>query len=218
MLIVGAGGLAAQLFEDLIAIKAQDIVFWSEVETRYGFIEEKFKIVRSDEEVLDYFNSISKSFILCIGSIEGRKIIGDKFKKLGGRLTSFISHNSIISQYITVGAGSIILSRVEIEAGVVIGEECLINKTANIGHGCILGANCQISPGVILAGEVELGENTYVGTRAIVLPKVKVGKNVTISAGSVVKKNIPDNAVVTGEFAKIKFYRTNESKYLPDNI
>ena len=54
---------------------------------------------------------------------------------------------------------------------------------------------------------MELGENTYVGARAIILPKVKVGKNAVIAAGSVVKKNVPDYAVVAGEFASIKFYK-----------
>ena len=207
MIIAGAGGLAAQLFDDLVAINAQDVIFWSEIETKYGFIKQRFPMIKSDEEITDYFNTVSKSFLLCVSSIENRKLLSEKFKQLGGKATSFISPNSIISQYITVGQGSLIMSRVEIEAGVTIGEECLINKTANVGHGCTIGPNCEIAPGVILTGEVELGENTYVGARAIILPKVKVGKNVVIAAGSVVKKNIPDNALVAGEFAKIKLYR-----------
>ncbi len=207
MIIAGAGGLAAQLFDDLVAINAQDVVFWSETKTKYGFIEERFPIIKSDEEIIDYFNKESKSFLLCVSSIENRKILSEKFKHLGGKAISFISPNSIISKYITVGQGTLIMSRVEIEAGVIIGEQCLINKTANIGHGCVIGSNCEVAPGVILTGEVELGENTYIGTRAIVLPKIKIGKNAVVAAGSVVKKNVPDYAVVAGEFASIKFYK-----------
>ena len=206
MIIAGAGGLAAQLFDDLVAINAQDVVFWSEIKTKYGFIQERFPIIKSDEEIIDYFNTVSKSFLLCVSSIESRQLLYEKFKKLGGKTTSFISPNSIISKHITVGQGSLIMSRVEIEAGVTIGEQCLINKTANIGHGCVIGSNCEVAPGVILTGEVQLGDNTYVGARAIILPKVKVGNNVVIAAGSVVKKNIPDNALVAGEFAKVKLY------------
>jgi sugar O-acyltransferase (sialic acid O-acetyltransferase NeuD family) len=207
MIIAGAGGLAAQLFDDLIAIKAQDIVFWSEVKTKYDFISEHFPIIKSDEEILEHFENVSKSFLLCVSSIDSRKLLSEKFKKLGGKSTSYISPNSIVNRYITVGKGTLIMSRVEIEAGVQIGEECLINKTANVGHGCIIGSNCEIAPGVILTGEVVLGDDTYVGARAIILPKVKVGRNVVIAAGSVVKKNIPDNALVAGEFAKVKLLR-----------
>jgi len=207
MLIIGAGGLAAQLFGDLLSQNAQDVVFWSEVETKYGFIKDKYPIINSDEEVFNYFNTVSKSFVICVGSIDDRKILLERFKKMGGRATSYISPNSIISPYITVGSGSIILSRVEIEPGVNIGENCLINKTANIGHGCTIGSDCEIAPGVIITGEVLVGENSYIGTRAVILPKVKIGKNAVIAAGSIVKKDVPDNAVVSGEFASVKFYK-----------
>jgi sugar O-acyltransferase (sialic acid O-acetyltransferase NeuD family) len=207
MLIVGAGGLAAQLFEDLVFIHAQDTAFWSELDTKYLFINEQFPILKNDAEVISHFEKYSRSFLLTISSIENRKKLCNKFTALGGRPTSFISPNSIISKYIKVGEGSLVMSRVEIEAGVTIGKHCLVNKTANIGHGCTLGSYCELSPGVILTGEVELGDDVYVGARAIILPKVKIGNNVTIAAGSIVKKNVPDNAVVAGEFARVKFFR-----------
>ncbi len=207
MLIVGAGGLAAQLFDELVALKAQNIFFWSEVETKYSFIKEKFSIIQNDEAVIDYFNSVTKSFILCIGGVENRESLTKRFSELGGNITSYLSPFSTISPYTQVGKGSIVLSRVEIEAGVSIGQGCLINKTANVGHGCTIGSYCEIGPGVIITGDVEIGEKTLVGTGAIILPKVKIGKNVIISAASVVKKDVPDNAVVSGEKATIKYYK-----------
>ena len=207
MLIVGAGGLAAQLYDDLVESGIPGIAFWSEIETMYGFIKEHYKILKTDSEVVDHFNNVSRSFILCIGNIENRKMLTQRFEKLGGIITTFISPGAIVSRYTTIGKGSLIFSRVEIEAMVIIGENCLVNKTANIGHGCVLGNNCEISPGVILTGEVILGDDCSVGTRAVVLPKVRIGNNVSIAPGSYVKKNVPDNAVVSGEFASIKFYR-----------
>ena len=68
---------------------------------------------------------------------------------------------------------------------------------------------CEIGPGVILTGEVEMEEGCYVGTGAIIHPKVKLGKNVTVAAGAVVTKNIPDDAVVSGVPAEIKFMKKN---------
>jgi sugar O-acyltransferase (sialic acid O-acetyltransferase NeuD family) len=207
MLIIGAGGLAAQIFDELLALKAQNIVFWSEVDTKYKFIKEKFSIIKSDEEVTDYFNNVSRSFVLCIGGSENRRKLSDRFISLGGKKTSFLSPFSTISPYTTVGIGSVILSRVEIEAGVSIGQCCLINKTANVGHGCIIGDFCEIGPGVIITGEVEMGDNSFVGTGAIILPNVKIGKNAVISAASIVKKNVPENAVVSGDKATIKYFK-----------
>lgn len=207
MLIIGAGGLAAQLFDDLIKMESETIVFWSETGTKYTFISDKFSIIQSDKEVVHYFNTVSRSCILCVSGTDNRKRLAQKFEQLGGDVISFISPASFVSSYITLGLGSMILTRAHIEPGVTIGEKCLINGDVRIGHGCVVGSYCEICPGVILTGEVTLGEGTYVGTGAIILPKVKIGNNVTIAAGAIVKKNVPDNGVVAGEFATVKFFK-----------
>jgi sugar O-acyltransferase (sialic acid O-acetyltransferase NeuD family) len=211
MLVVGAGGLATQLFEDFKSIKDEQVVFWSETETKYLFLKEHFSFISSDAEAVEYFKNISTYFILCVGGVDNRKRLLKKFTALGGVCITFISPRSTISPFATIGNGTLILSRVEIEAHAVVGENCLFNKTANIGHGCIIGSNCEITPGVILTGEVELGNDCSVGTGTIILPKIKVGNNVTLAAGSIVKKDVPNNAVVAGEFASVKFYKKDES-------
>ncbi len=207
MLVIGAGGLAAQLFDEFVRNKTEPVVFWSESETRYPFIRDNFDIIKSDEEITHHFHTISRSFILGVGNIKNRKWLAKKFEQLGGEIISFTSPRSYIGSYTMLGKGSVILARTEIESGVTIGERCLINKRATIGHGCVVGSDCEICAAAILAGEVRLGEDTFVGTGAIILPKVQIGKNVKIAAGAIVKKNVPDNAVVAGEFATIKFYQ-----------
>jgi len=209
MLVLGAGGLATQLFEDLVAINLQKINFWSEAPTKYPFIGERYPILTSDEAVRDFFATVSNEFVLCIGGkIDIRKQVCARFTDLGGSLTSFISPFSRISPYGTqFGQGTLILNQVNIEPGVILGSTCLVNKTANIGHGSIIGDFCEIGPGVIITGEVEMGNNCYIGTGAIIHPKIKLGNNVTIAAGAVVTKNVPDDAVVAGVAAEIKFIR-----------
>jgi acetyltransferase-like isoleucine patch superfamily enzyme len=47
-------------------------------------------------------------------------------------------------------------------------------------------------------------DNVWIGTRATILPGVKrIGVNAIIGAGSIVTKEVPDNAVVAGNPAKI---------------
>lgn len=191
--------MAAQLFHDLVAMHAQEIVFWSEVDTKYQFIKDRYPIIQTDAEVADYFSTVSRSFILCIGNHEHRRAMAARFTALGGVLTTYISPYCTVSPYeTTVGTGATILSHVIIEPCVTIGEGCLLNKTSNVGHGCIIEPYCEIAPGVILTGEVEVGENAFIGTGAIVLPKVKIGRNAVIAAGTVVRKDVPDNALVSG--------------------
>ncbi len=48
-----------------------------------------------------------------------------------------------------------------------------------------------------------VGADAFVGARAIVLPGVNIGARAVIGAGAVVTKNVPANAIVAGNPAKI---------------
>lgn len=208
MLVVGAGGLAAQLFDDLVASNAQDVVFWSETETKFSFIKERYKLIGTDQEVTDYLENISRSFILCVGDVQNRKNMAKKFKELGGRITTFITPFCDISPYGTsIGNGTLVLNKVNMEAGVTIGEECLINKRSYYGHECTVKSYCEIGPTAIISAECEIGEGCLIGIGAIILPRVKIGNNVIVAAGAVVTKNIQDNAVVAGVPAKLRYLK-----------
>lgn len=54
----------------------------------------------------------------------------------------------------------------------------------------------------MLPKAVLIKSNAWIGAGATILPGVTVGKNAIVGAGSVVTKNVPDNAVVAGVPAK----------------
>jgi sugar O-acyltransferase (sialic acid O-acetyltransferase NeuD family) len=209
MLIIGAGGLATQLFHDLVTVHTQDVAFWSETETKYSFIAEKYPLLQTDAEVEHYFKTVSTSFVLGVGNPLVREKLKNRFESLGGRLTTYISPFCELSPYqTTVATGATILSRVITEPGVSVGYCSLLNKTSNFGHGSIIGAFCEVGPGVILTGECELEDYVFIGTGAILLPKVKIGKSSVIAAGAMVKKNVPANSLASGVPAVV--YKTKK--------
>ena len=51
-----------------------------------------------------------------------------------------------------------------------------------------------------------IGNNVSLGCNVTIIGGVHIGNNVTIGAGAVVVKDVPDNAVVVGNPAKILKY------------
>ena len=59
---------------------------------------------------------------------------------------------------------------------------------------------------VIKTGEIHIKNNAWIGARVNILPGVTIGENAVVGTGSVVTKDVPDNAVVVGVPAKIVKY------------
>lgn len=67
-----------------------------------------------------------------------------------------------------------------------------------------------MSQGVTIGGyegdAAVIGDSCYIGPNTCIVESVQIGNNVTIGAGSVVTKDIPDNATAAGNYAKVLNY------------
>ena len=79
-----------------------------------------------------------------------------------------------------------------------------INGTAVIGNNCNI-AQCT-TIGSNEGHAATIGDNVYIGPNVCIVEDVHIGNNVTIGAGSVVTKDIPDNATAVGNYAKVINY------------
>ena len=104
------------------------------------------------------------------------------------------------------------------------GDNCFISKAANmpdphlisIGNNVWITSGCQLlchDASVIMinimrsghrdrVGPIIIGNNSFFGNNVIVLPGITIGSNTIIGAGSVVTRDIPDNAVWAGNPAR----------------
>ncbi len=109
--------------------------------------------------------------------------------------------------------------------GLVIGDRCVIGaRTSLTAHESIvvgddvwLGQDVFVSdvshgyqdphtPIGLQLGEhrpVRIGDGTWIGHGAIILPGTSIGRNVVVAAGSVVRGDVPDHAVVGGVPARV---------------
>jgi maltose O-acetyltransferase len=55
----------------------------------------------------------------------------------------------------------------------------------------------------MVTGDITIGNNVWIGGRATILRGVTIGDNAVVGAGSVVTRDVPENAVVAGNPARI---------------
>jgi len=113
---------------------------------------------------------------------------------------------------------------VYIEGGVVIGDNCKIKPFVFIPTGVTIESDVFIGPNVAFTNDkyprargdwkllqTRVKRGASIGANSVILPGVTIGEKALVGAGSVVTSDVPDNAVLAGNPARILSYR-NENE------
>ena len=206
MLIIGAKGFAKELLETVCQIDLDEpVAFYDDLNDDLpDLLFGRYSIIRNLEDAERYLNNECRKFALGVGNPVLRYRLAERFRTMGGELTTVISPFAHIGRWGNmIGTGSNVLTSAIIESNNRIGAGNLIHVKVLVSHDVTTGDFCEISPGVNLLGSVSVGDFCSIGTGACILPKVKIGDNVVVGAGAVVTKDIPGNSLVVGVPAKI---------------
>jgi len=204
VVIVGAGGLASELHEAVLAMSDAGLP----VRCAAFLVESGFaKPSSPDIPVWDDWSALTSSsaqVVVGIGDMQARKRVAELIAgEIGGdRFVSVIHPWAQRGRSVFIGAGSMLLGQMSLTARIEIGQHVLINPGCTVAHDCRIGDFSNLSPSVSLAGKVTIGRECFLGTGAVVAPGITIGDGAVIGAGSVVLQDVAAGQKVFGVPAK----------------
>jgi len=123
-----------------------------------------------------------------------------------------VRESNVIGKGVSLGTGSCIEHHIRIEDGVRLHSQTFIPEFTTLKRNAWIGpnvvfTNAKYPLGDNVKSKLEgpvIGEDVIVGANSTILPGVKIDKSSIIGAGSVVTRDVPEEAVVYGNPAKVK--------------
>lgn len=131
-------------------------------------------------------------------------------------------HFTYVGDDVEIGDNVKIGSLAHIDYNVKIGENTKIEGLAYIPPLSRIGKNAFIGPNAVLTNDpypmcdkmvgITIEDGAIIGAGAVIKAGVKVGKNSVVAMGAVVTKDVPENVVVLGNPARVKYSREEYDK------
>lgn len=201
LIIVGAGGFGREVLQCV-----KDINHLEKKWNIKGFIDDNTDALENIEcdykvigTVKDWIPNKNEIFVCAVAGPKAKEMIVNILKDKGARFQTIISPRAYISDFVTIGEGTVITGN-SIGPNVVLGQFTSIMGSM-IGQQSVIG-DYTTTTGYTNVVSATIGKRVFLGSHSIIMNNCNVGDDAFVCVGSVVIRNVKSGTKVFGNPAK----------------
>jgi sugar O-acyltransferase (sialic acid O-acetyltransferase NeuD family) len=213
--IYGAGGLGREIMTIVNSSAKLLNVKQGSIKITESFFVETEPVALSingirifSEDSLGSIENKKIFFALAIADSRAREEISKRMIEKGHEPCSILDSSSIFHSSSAIGYGAILSHLAIVTANSTIGNFFQGNYGSYVAHDCLIGDYVTFAPGASCNGNVRIDDHAYIGANATIIQgtsqkPLHIGKNAFVGMGAVVIRDVPENAVVVGNPARV---------------
>lgn len=131
------------------------------------------KVIGSVDDMKLFYPDYKDIFI-AVGNNKLRKQLIDKAEEIGYNLISLISKNSIISNYASMGKGTVVFPNAVIEANATVGKDCITTANTTVNHDAIIEDHVLVYSNTVIRPDTLIGSYSRIGSNCTVTFGTKI--------------------------------------------
>lgn len=190
LILIGGGGHCKSCIDVIEQEGRYKICGILDQKERIGQKVLNYEIIGTDE-MIGRLISEGFSFLITIGQIEtaGPRVrLFQELRSLDAELATVVSPRAYVSQYASIGEGSIIMHHALVNAGASVGCNCIVNSKALIEHDASIADHCHISTAAAINGNTIIKAQTFFGSSAVSQEGAIIPAESFVKAASVVRR------------------------------
>lgn len=211
LVIFGASGFGREVAwaverENKVSPKWNLLGFMDDNDSIQGAVINGYKVLGKTADIGKYPDAY---FVCAVGASRIREKIINNMKEVNPKVLfgTVIDPSVEMSDYVTIGEGTVICAHTILTVNIEIGSHVIINLDCTIGHDAVLQDFVTLYPSVNVSGITKIGHAVELGTGLQIIQGKSVGDYSIVGAGAVIVKDIPPKCTAVGSPAKpIKYF------------